>query len=100
MQTLEGPPAWPKRLQQYMDLVKEGGYLIVAHNHLYSSSLAGQEVEKLLEDVVLTAGRWLRVARYEQGKKPADYPTTTWWNSRPSVVKQNFLLIFRKSESQ
>ena len=93
-------PDWPRRLRQYAGLVKEGGYLMMAHSQDYAGCFSGKkDIREMLEEAVLTIGGWARVAVFEQTQMPGDYPVTTWWH-RSSGSGKNFLLVFQKQPAQ
>ena len=93
---LDLAPDWPRRLRQYAGLVKEGGYLMMAHSQDYAGCFSGnKDIRQTLEEAILKIGGWARVAVFDQARLPGDYPVTTWWR-RSSGSGNNFLLVFQK----
>ena len=109
---------WRQRLQDYMRLVRKGGFFLFAHNHQYDESVYGQfnQREKVRDQAViefLSSGEWELIAAFGKDSPPPDYTVTEWWRifqrhareqhgdnmRRKGYQTSNFLLVLRKKRS-
>ncbi len=113
---------WRTRLRLYRDLVRPGGFFVIAHSHGYDGMFRdprGSARACVRETVIrafLEAGDWKLDSAFEDsfanGGVPKDYPRTEWWDKFEKAAERgkgrlinldlldfethNFLLVFRK----
>ncbi len=103
---------WDRRLRGYMDIVREGGFFLIAHSHSYDISV-NRRVRDEIARIFLISNKWDLIAIFDDpqaDRAPADYPTTEWWgkfseNQSDPIIQRyaargqrlnNFLLVFQK----